>query len=187
MRRTAMFTLLVLGIGTAAIQANWPVFRGNALQDGVSSAKVPENLEQLWVFKAKDSIEGSVAIVDGVVYAGSYDEHLYAIDFKTGQEKWKKKLGPVKASPSVKDGKVTAFIPDPWTHPLGQPLRSRPRPHLKPSRSDSACFIYHQLKTQAARCRAYRPTFRSRTWSPRRRWRSPGRPRRSNRPARVGR
>jgi len=41
-----------------------------------------------------------------VVYVASTDKHLYAIDLKTGKEKWKRKLGIMKASPAVKDDRV---------------------------------------------------------------------------------
>ena len=106
MRNAPFFALLVLGFSAVSAHSDWPLFRGNALQNGVVEAKLPETLDIRWTFKTKDSVEGSVAIVDGVVYAGSYDDHLYAIDLKSGKEKWKKKLGPMKASPSVKDGKI---------------------------------------------------------------------------------
>src|SRR5262249_26533848 len=55
-----------------------------------------------WEFKAKDSIEGAAAIVGDAVYVPSTDEHLYALDLATGQEKWKYKAGPFKAPPSVR-------------------------------------------------------------------------------------
>ncbi len=91
---------------SGADAAEWPLFRGNPLQNGVSPVKLPEKLKIRWKFSTKDSVEGSVAIVDGIVYAGLFDEHLYAIDLKTGAQKWKTKLGSIKASPAVKDGKV---------------------------------------------------------------------------------
>ena len=46
------------------------------------------------------------AIVDGVVYVASLDKHLYAIDLPTGKQKWKTKLGYMKASPAVKGDRV---------------------------------------------------------------------------------
>jgi outer membrane protein assembly factor BamB len=108
MRRTALLTFVALVIAATSAAADWPVFRGNALQNGVVEAKLPDQLDVLWKFSTKDAIEGAPAIVDGVVYVGSFDDHLYAIDLKTGEQKWKTKLGPIKASPSVKDGKVYA-------------------------------------------------------------------------------
>jgi outer membrane protein assembly factor BamB len=110
------FTLLVLAgfAATALPQQNgaaksgWPMVRGNPLQTGVAASALPEKLEILWRFEAKDAIDGTAAIVDGVVYVGSYDEYLYAIDLNTGKEKWKYKAGPIKASPSFFKGVVYA-------------------------------------------------------------------------------
>jgi outer membrane protein assembly factor BamB len=85
---------------------DWPLFRGNPLQTGVASSTLPADLVVRWKFKAKDSIEAAVAIVAGIVYAGSFDEHLYALDLATGQEKWKVKLGAIRAAPSYKDGSI---------------------------------------------------------------------------------
>lgn len=107
-------TLLILIVSLPAAPAPatkaprdaWPLFRGDPAQTGVASATLPDKLEELWTFSAKDSIEGAVAIANGVVYLGSYDEHLYALDLATGAEKWKVKIGPIKAAPSVRDGKV---------------------------------------------------------------------------------
>jgi outer membrane protein assembly factor BamB len=86
--------------------ADWPLFRGNALQNGVVDAKLPDKLEVRWKFQTKDAVEAAVAVVNGTVYAGSFDEHLYAIDLAKGTEKWKTKLGPIKAAPSFHDGRI---------------------------------------------------------------------------------
>lgn len=83
---------------------SWPLFRGNSFQTGIASSNLPESPEILWKFTTKDSIEGAPAIVNGVVYFGSMDENFYALDLKTGAEKWKVKLGPVKAPVSFRDG-----------------------------------------------------------------------------------
>jgi outer membrane protein assembly factor BamB len=84
----------------------WPVFRGDSLQTGVAAGKLPDQLDVIWKFETKDSIEGAAAIVDGVVYFGSFDEHFYAVDLSTGEQKWKVKLGPVKVAPAVRDGSI---------------------------------------------------------------------------------
>jgi outer membrane protein assembly factor BamB len=59
-----------------------------------------------WEFKTGDAVEGAPAIQDGVAYVASCDKHLYAIDLATGKQKWKVKLGTMKASPSVKGDRV---------------------------------------------------------------------------------
>ena len=46
------------------------------------------------------------AVADGVVFIGSEDEQLYALDLATGATKWVYKCGPVKASPAYHDGAV---------------------------------------------------------------------------------
>jgi outer membrane protein assembly factor BamB len=105
---------LVFGLLTPFIPAadttkdEWPLFRGNALQTGVVSTALPEKLEVLWRFQAKEGFDAAVAVSGGVVYAGSLDEHLYAIDLDKGTEKWKYRAdkSSFKAPPSVRDGAV---------------------------------------------------------------------------------
>lgn len=87
------------GEGPVQGQRNWPIFRGGPEQIGVAAGTLPDKLEVLWRFQAKDGFESAVAIADSVVYAGCYDGHLYALDLKTGQVKWKYKAGPIKAPP----------------------------------------------------------------------------------------
>jgi outer membrane protein assembly factor BamB len=86
--------------------ADWPLFRGNPLQTGVADSTLPDKLEILWTFKAKDSVEAAAAISDGIVYVGSLDERLYAIQLKSGEKIWDYKAGPITAPPSVRGGFV---------------------------------------------------------------------------------
>jgi outer membrane protein assembly factor BamB len=93
---------------TAPTRNDWLLFRGNAQQNGVADSKLPDKLEILWTFKTEDAIENAVAVADGVVYAGSMDEHLYAIDLTKGTQKWKYKGTSFKAAPAVRGGFVYA-------------------------------------------------------------------------------
>jgi outer membrane protein assembly factor BamB len=90
--------------------SDWPIFRGNALQTGVAGAPLPDSLTIRWKFKAKDSIEGSAAIANGLVYIGAMEGSLYALDLATGKAKWTYKAGPIKGGPSFHDSKV--FVGD---------------------------------------------------------------------------
>jgi len=85
---------------------SWPLFRGNPHQTGVAASALPDKLEVLWTFSTKDAIEGTPAIADGVVYVGSFDKYLRAIDLLTGKEKWRYETGEVKSPAAVRDGKV---------------------------------------------------------------------------------
>lgn len=89
-----------------AALSDWPVFRGNEQSTGGSSAKLPDELAERWVFDCKDSVDGAPAVTDGVAYIASTDKHLYAVEVKTGKQKWKQKLGIMKASPAVKGDRV---------------------------------------------------------------------------------
>ena len=102
MRLLLPFVLLAAPLAAA----DWPLHRGNAVQTGVSDEKLPEKLDILWEFKAKNAVEAAAVIADGVVYVGSADKFLYALDLKTGAEKWKTQLGIITASPGVNGDRV---------------------------------------------------------------------------------
>ncbi len=95
-----------ISMATAAEPGDWSLFRGGVTQTGISNAKLPKNLDIVWEFKTKDAIEGGAVIVNGMVYFGSYDQKLYALDLKTGKEKWSTKLGPMKAPPAVRKDRI---------------------------------------------------------------------------------
>jgi outer membrane protein assembly factor BamB len=86
--------------------ADWPLHRGGPTQTGVSEDKLPEKLGIVWQFRAKNSVESAPVIADGVVYVGSSDKNLYAIDLKTGQAKWTTPLGIITASPGINGDRV---------------------------------------------------------------------------------
>ncbi len=86
---------------------NWASFRGNPQLTGVADSQLPEKLELLWTFQAGDMIESTAAIVDDVVYVGSSDGYLYAIDAQTGKGTWKyQATALIKSSPSVHKGVI---------------------------------------------------------------------------------
>lgn len=95
--------------GADGKSVDWPLFRGNAVQDGIASQALPDNLEILWKFAAKDGIENAPAIVGDSVYLASMDEHVYALSLADGKEKWRfkpEKSAPFKASPGIHAGSV---------------------------------------------------------------------------------
>lgn len=58
-------------------------------------------------FKAGDKIWGTAAFHDGVVYFGSSDHKLYAIDADTGKEIWHFSAeGPITSTPTIASGYV---------------------------------------------------------------------------------
>ena len=106
-RHACLLLAAVLSLAAAGIAAeDWPLFRGNPLQTGVTAQNLPDKLEVLWTFETKDSVEATAAIAGGTVYVGSMDENLYALDLADGKPKWQYKAGPVKAPVSVHEGAV---------------------------------------------------------------------------------
>jgi outer membrane protein assembly factor BamB len=116
----AICVCLLLGAAALAAdttkETSWPLFRGNPEQTGVARTSLPDTLKVLWQFSAKDGIEGTAAITGGTVFIGSFDKHLYALDLKTGKEKWKYGAGPIKATPGYRDGVVYAGDEDGTLH-----------------------------------------------------------------------
>jgi outer membrane protein assembly factor BamB len=64
--------------------------------------------QELWRFRA-GAIESSPLLVDGVLYVGSWDENVYAVDARTGRARWSFQTGDeVKGAAAY--GKGTVFI-----------------------------------------------------------------------------
>jgi outer membrane protein assembly factor BamB len=84
------------------------MFRGDPAHSGIYTGNgVPKLNGVKWKFQTGGEVVSSPAIVDGVVYVGSNDGKLYAIDEAKGSLKWKFATGArVSSSPAVADGVV---------------------------------------------------------------------------------
>lgn len=61
----------------------------------------------VWKFETGAAVRSSPAVVDGVVYVGSDDGFLYAIDGASGEERWRFRTdGAACSSPAVSNGVV---------------------------------------------------------------------------------
>jgi outer membrane protein assembly factor BamB len=84
----------------------WTMFRHDLAHSGSSSSTAPSTNQTLWKFNVGGQV-GSPVVVDGVVYVGSYDHKLYALDASNGEVIWKYKTqGRVVSRPTVAGGKV---------------------------------------------------------------------------------
>src|SRR5947207_2285217 len=79
------------GGGQASTQpADVPMFRGNPAHTGEMPGPGPQgNPSARWRFDTGDGVYSSPAVVGGVVYVGSDDRNVYALDAATGQERWR--------------------------------------------------------------------------------------------------
>jgi len=85
-----------------------PMFRGNPARTGVNPGPgVERSPKLLWRFQTGDAVSSSPAVVDGVVYVGSQDGYVYALEAAAGEERWHFQTGDaVTFSPAVVDGVV---------------------------------------------------------------------------------
>ena len=120
------------------------MFRANPARTGVFPSDGPTTLsESVWTFKTdvrNDGFGSSPAVAGGVVYVGSLDNWLYALDAETGQEKWRFKTdGEVVSSPAIagrvvyvgsNDGRLYALDvetgQEKWRFKTGGPVASSP-------------------------------------------------------------
>jgi outer membrane protein assembly factor BamB len=78
----------VLAPSQAAAAADWPMLRGDAARRA-EGGKGPVGMPVLrWRFQTSGSINGSLAVVAGIVYAISDEGTLHALNADTGKQLW---------------------------------------------------------------------------------------------------
>ncbi|WP_149827023.1 PQQ-binding-like beta-propeller repeat protein [Streptomyces tailanensis] len=101
-RRQALFVLTAATTGGVAYTL-WP-------DSNISTDKKSPRIlgKKLWEFTTGGSVNSSPAVEDGIAYFSSQDQYLYAVDTRTGLQKWKSpvRVGLKHSSPAVADGVV---------------------------------------------------------------------------------
>lgn len=118
MRTLPLFAGLVLsGAGLCSAQS---MFRGDASHSGVYAGEGPRHLKGLkWRFATGDRVVSSPVWNDGVLFFGSDDGNVYAVDAATGIQTWKYATGgPVPSTPAVAGGLVYVGSYDGKLHAL---------------------------------------------------------------------
>ncbi|MGW1844562.1 outer membrane protein assembly factor BamB family protein [Streptomyces sp. NPDC001966] len=138
-RRTA----LRLGLGAAAgagITAALSLFDQNASDHETPGAGSGNAASLRWRYTTGDAVTSSPTVAGGVVYVGSDDRSVYALDAATGKKKWAFATGrKVEAAPTVAGGVVYAGSLDntvyaldaatgtkKWAYAAGHAVRSAP-------------------------------------------------------------
>jgi outer membrane protein assembly factor BamB len=102
MKRFEVVMTLCLCSAVSAAQESQPIFRGGPAHLGVYVSLAPKGLALKWTFPTDGAIVSSPAVDNGVVYAGSADGGLYAVDAATGKLRWRFDAhGDVNSSPAV--------------------------------------------------------------------------------------
>jgi len=99
---------LILGTLGSAHAAESSMFRADARHSGIyAGAGVPVLHGVKWKFRTGGAIVSSPAVAGGIVYFGSSDHYLYALDEHSGVLRWKFATGSrVSSSPAVAGGRV---------------------------------------------------------------------------------
>jgi outer membrane protein assembly factor BamB len=96
-----------LGTATAS---SWPTFAGDAANTGRNPDIVGPSAADVgvrWGFETGARNSSSPTVVDGTVYAGSWDQTIYALNVDDGTRLWRYGTeGRVTSSPAVVDGTV---------------------------------------------------------------------------------
>lgn len=95
--------LLVLATAIGAEAHAQTMFRGDARRSGIADGAAPRHLPAVkWRFVTGDRIAGSAVAADGVVYVGSDDGNVYAVEAASGLQRWVHRTGgPVPGTPAV--------------------------------------------------------------------------------------
>ncbi len=81
---------------------NWSSFRGSVARTGVTTDSLLPPLKQVWSFQMQGAVDGSPIIYNGVIYVGSRNHHLYALDGKNQRELWRYDAGaPLRSTPTL--------------------------------------------------------------------------------------
>jgi outer membrane protein assembly factor BamB/HEAT repeat protein len=117
---------------------SWPMFHRGPEHLGATESELRPPLKALWIYGTKGPIMGSPVVADGVVFVGSRDGNLYAVDAKRGVEQWRLRTADrIESTPAVgpqavfigsHDGKLYAAAKDSgrrlWQRDLNSPVRS---------------------------------------------------------------
>jgi eukaryotic-like serine/threonine-protein kinase len=100
--------LFLVGYCCSVWAQDAPMFRGDSQHTGVYRALGAPKLNGIkWKFHTGGRVISSPAVVNGVVYVGSTDGNLYAIDAVSGAQKWKVEAKAWEvSSPAVVSGVV---------------------------------------------------------------------------------
>jgi len=95
------------------VSTSWAQYRYSCKREGVDpyenvlSASTVAGIDVVWSFTTGAYVDSSPAAADGVVYVGSQDENVYALNAATGAKIWSFRTGGgVVPSAAVADGMV---------------------------------------------------------------------------------
>ena len=82
-----VFSLVLIPLANA----DWAMFQADPSHSGAGTGNSVLNPTLLW--EKNDSVGSSPAVVDGIVYVGSFDGYVYALNAASGTQLWKYYIG----------------------------------------------------------------------------------------------
>ena len=118
MRLFRVMSFLTL-VCSAAAHGQTAMFRGTPDHRGVYDSPAPRLESLVWKFKTGGRVISSPLVVGDVVYVGSTDGSLYAVNRSDGSQRWKYDTrGPVASSPAFHNGVVYIGSVDGLVHAI---------------------------------------------------------------------
>lgn len=88
--------------------ADWPMFKGNPARTGHTRDSIRANLAFKWSYPDRSKAEmiiSSPVVFQGIIYFGSFDRHLHALNQYNGNVIWKKPTnGYIVSTPAIRNG-----------------------------------------------------------------------------------
>jgi outer membrane protein assembly factor BamB len=99
-------------------KSSWNMFHHDAGRSSIGE-RGPANLSLVWSFPTGGAVMSSPSIVNGIVYFGSQDHNIYAVDAKHGNKIWSFTTNnTVESSVAVVSGKVVTGAEDGYVYCL---------------------------------------------------------------------
>ncbi len=105
----AVFCIIFLLSSVSATFANadWMMFHADPSHSGLVTGNSTLSSTPLWKYATDGVVESSAAVVSGVLYVGSFDNNIYALNATNGNKLWNYTTGgAVFSSPAVVNGVV---------------------------------------------------------------------------------
>lgn len=97
------------GVQAQSTEPAWPMFQFDAGKTGYNpNASIPtEQVGQQWRTSTLGEVVASPVIANGMVFVGSRDGKVYAMDQEDGSKQWEYNIGePIEATPAISDGSI---------------------------------------------------------------------------------
>jgi len=97
------FAVVLLSAALPCAAAVEPMFRGGPSHAGIAASDAPREFRRVkWTFPTGNRVVSSPVMHAGILYFGSDDGSIYAVQAATGRQLWKRATkGPVPSTPAI--------------------------------------------------------------------------------------